>query len=258
LLETQTPDIVIASGRRAVPLVRWIKKHIANVFTVILKDPRTRFSGADLIWVSEHDTLRGDHVMTTLTTPHRHSTGKLALAWATPDPRLKDLPSPRVAVLLGGNSRHHHFSNDDQARLMDNLTRLTEQGVRIMVTPSRRTPETLLAHIKALCVRTQSFFWDGTGDNPYLAILALADAVVVTADSTNMVGEAAATGKPILLFEPSGGHPKITQFLQAMMEKGYAHLFTGQLTGAPYTPIDSTPIIAERIMARMRQRAPDA
>ena len=46
--------------------------------------------------------------------------------------------------------------------------------------------------------------WDGRGENPYLALLALADAIVVTADSYNMVGEAAATGAPILVFEPSG------------------------------------------------------
>ena len=55
----------------------------------------------------------------------------------------------------------------------------------------------------------RGFLWDGTGENPYVPMLALADAVVVTADSVNMVGEAAATGAPILVFEPSGGHPKL-------------------------------------------------
>ena len=47
-------------------------------------------------------------------------------------------------------------------------------------------------------------------------MLALADAVVVTADSFNMVGEAAATGRPILVFEPTGGHPKLDAFLAGL------------------------------------------
>ena len=44
-----------------------------------------------------------------------------------------------------------------------------------------------------------------SGDNPYASILALADAVLVTGDSANMVGEATATGAPVHVFEPSGG-----------------------------------------------------
>ena len=39
--------------------------------------------------------------------------------------------------------------------------------------------------------------WDGGGDNPYLALLADADAIFVTPDSVNMASEAAATGRPV-------------------------------------------------------------
>ena len=41
------------------------------------------------------------------------------------------------------------------------------------------------------------------------SFLAHADAFVVTADSVNMAGEAAATGKPIYIFEPSGGGSQV-------------------------------------------------
>jgi mitochondrial fission protein ELM1 len=91
------------------------------------------------------------------------------------------------------------------------------------------------------------FIWDGTGENPYLAMLALADFVVVTADSSNMVGEAAATGAPILVFEPSGGHPKLDVFLKTMTTKGIVHAFEGRLEGKPYEPLNSTFDIAAAI-----------
>ena len=83
-----------------------------------------------------------------------------------------------------------------------------------MATASRRTPPPLREALVALDDgATAASSGTGRGENPYLALLALADAIVVTADSANMVGEAAATGAPILVFEPSGGHPKLAAFL---------------------------------------------
>ncbi len=54
--------------------------------------------------------------------------------------------------------------------------------------------------------------WDGKGENPYATFLAHADALIVTADSVNMNGEAAATGKPVYVFEPSAGSAKFRRF----------------------------------------------
>ena len=77
-----------------------------------------------------------------------------------------------------------------------------------MATPSRRTPPELLAAVRAGLGGAPGFVWDGDGDNPYAAMLALADAMLVTGDSANMVGEATATGAPVHIFEPSGGGSK--------------------------------------------------
>ena len=41
------------------------------------------------------------------------------------------------------------------------------------------------------------------------AIRANADAILVTADSVNMASEAAATGAPVHVFWPGGGHPRL-------------------------------------------------
>lgn len=242
------PDLAIASGRRAVPYLRHLKRGSGGrTFTVFLKDPRTGTGAADLIWVPEHDRLRGPNVIVTLTPPHRLSPEKLAAARASPDPRLAPLPQPRVAVLVGGDSRHHRFTGADIARFARDLARLAETGTGLMITLSRRTPEPLRVALEDLARRPGVFLWDGTGENPYASMLALADAVVVTADSANMVGEAAATGAPLLVFEPSGGHMKLGAFLTAMEKTGAVHVFHGVLEGRRYPPMDATPIIADAI-----------
>src|SRR3546814_5644221 len=46
------------------------------------------------------------------------------------------------------------------------------------------------------------------GENPYFAYLGLADAILVTADSVNMVCEAASTGKPVYVIDLDGSSDK--------------------------------------------------
>ena len=125
-----------------------------------------------------------------------------------------------------------------------------------MITASRRTPPALREALAALAEAQHGFFWDGAGDNPYTAMLALADAVVVTADSANMVSEAAATGAPILLFELAGAYRKHRRFYRALQAQGVVNPFAGRLEGGRYQPLDSTPLIAEAVaagLARHRQ-----
>jgi mitochondrial fission protein ELM1 len=67
-----------------------------------------------------------------------------------------------------------------------------------------------------------------------------------------MVGEAAATGKPVLVFAPAAGcgHRKIEAFLDGLRAQGAVHDFDGRLEGAAYAPLDSTPEIARAIADR--------
>ncbi len=183
--------------------------------------------------------------MTTLTSPHTVSQEALAVARARPPRQIAALEHPRVAVLVGGDSRHHRFRPDDITRFAASLSKLAATGASLMGSRSRRTPEALATAVAAVFKGSGGWWWDGDGDNPYMALLANADAIVVTADSVNMIGEAAATGMPVLVFEPSGGHGKIGKFLNGLADHGSVHRFDGNLVGRPYEPLDSTREIAQ-------------
>ncbi|KPF63346.1 nucleoside-diphosphate sugar epimerase [Bosea sp. AAP35] len=245
------PDILIASGRRAIAYVRAVRKASNGAtFTVILKDPRMGTGAADLIWVAEHDRLRGDNVLVTTTSPHRLAPQRLERARLTPPSWVAPLPVPRAAVLVGGDSRHHRFRPEDIARFADALDALARSGVALMGSRSRRTTPALDAAVAAVFARHGGWWWDGTGENPYVALLAHADAIVTTADSTNMIGEATATGAPILVFEPHGGHGKLAKFLEALKRQGMVHHFDGALAGTRYVPVDATRAIADAVRQR--------
>jgi mitochondrial fission protein ELM1 len=248
------PDILIASGRRAVPYVRHVKRAShGRTFTVFMQNPRTGPKAADVIWVAEHDGLRGENVIVTLTSPHIVRPTALAAARAAPDPRLARLPHPRVGMILGGNSVNHRFTSANVEALVSLVSMILRDGKGLMITPSRRTPPDMLAAITlaaAQAAPSATFIWDGRGDNPYVPILALADTLVVTGDSVNMVGEAVATGTPVYVYEPSGGHPKMTEFLDRLAAEGAIRRYAGSLDAFAYTPIDATTLIAGEIARR--------
>ena len=86
-------------------------------------------------------------------------------------------------------------------------------------------------------------------------MLALADAVLVTGDSANMVGEATATGAPVHVFEPSGGgSAKLARAVDALIAHGAVRRWSGRLENFRYTPIDSSGDIAAAILSRFAAR----
>ena len=247
------PDIAIGSGRRAVPFLRGIKgASKGRTFTICLKDSRVGERAADFTWVPSHDDLRGRTVMVTLTSPHTLSQERIAAARAELAEDIAALPSPRVTVLLGGPSGRNRFSAANIALLAERVAALASQAGAFLLTPSRRTPASLTTTVSRALEATGRPLrvWNGTGENPYVPWMAAADAIVVTGDSVNMVGEAAAMGRPVLVHRPDALSPKITGFLDAMAAEGAILPIEDGLVTRAFAPRDATPHIAAEALRR--------
>lgn len=250
------PDVLIASGRRSIPYMRYVRRASSGrTFTIFLKDPRVSARFADVVWVAAHDSLRGKNVIVSLAAPHLVSAEALAAARQDPDPRITALPEPRMALLLGGDSRHHAFAEKDRRTLVGAVESMILAGASVMITSSRRTPKSMIDAIRREIADTprRTLLWTGGDDNPYLQMLAHAQTIVVTADSTNMVGEACATSAPVMVYEPTGGHPRITAFINSLQRAGRIRRWLGRLERWPCTPVDDTPRIAREIAARYEE-----
>jgi mitochondrial fission protein ELM1 len=254
------PSIAIACGRKTAPYLRALKRIAGpKVFAVFLQDPRYARREFDLIWTPEHDRLAGPNVIATLTSPHPFSRARLAALRADPDPRIGALKPPRAAILLGGATAAQDLSNADLRRLTEAVKAIVRQGFSVMATPSRRTtPAIIEAAQKGLAEADPArvFFWEGSGDNPYGQMLAHSDAILVTSDSVNMLGEAVATGAPVHIFYLSGESRRIKAFAAALLRKGVARLFEDRLESFAYEPIDSSATIAEAIASRFNAANP--
>ncbi len=124
----------------------------------------------------------------------------------------------------------------------------------IAVTPSRRTPDFLLQSIGDAVADKDAFVWNRQGDNPYVDILANADALVVTADSHNMMSEALATGVGVYAFAPPQLAPKLTWFLESLEKSGDVQRLENHANLEARPPINATNDIVNEVKRRLAER----
>lgn len=191
------PDLLIASGRKSIAASKYIKKMSGGrTFTVQIQDPRISPKHFDLVAVPQHDPTRGENVIVTTATPNRITAEKLEQAKNEFAPLFSTLPSPRIAVLVGGSTKNHKLQEQDLEKLVDTLATLSGQA-SLMVTTSRRTGEYGTRLIQEKLGKPDCYIWDGLSPNPYWGMLAWADYILATNDSTSMLSESASTGKPV-------------------------------------------------------------
>ena len=246
------PDLLIASGRKSIAASRYIKKASGGkTFTVQIQDPRIDPKHFDLVAVPEHDRTRGENVIVTTAAPNRITDLRLTKARNDFAPLFAMMPSPHIAVLLGGNSKTHTITPARMEELGAQLAKL--QG-SLMITASRRTTEEQKAAFLEGLGDHPHWFWDGTGENPYMGMLAWADYVLVTADSVSMLSDAATTGKPVYMIAMDGNSNKFDKFHQNMLNRGVIRRFTGTLEHWSYEPLRDSQRIAQEIQKLMAAR----
>jgi hypothetical protein len=248
------PALTIACGWRSIPLVLAIKRlSQGRTFTVQLQDPRIAFTNFDLVVPPAHDQVSGPNAIVTLGSPNRITPAKLDAAAAHWRTRFDALPTPRIGVLIGGKSKAHRLTEADAEKLAAQLKTLAKDA-SLIVTPSRRTGEAQTKIIVRALEGTRSFVWDGAGENPYFAILALCDAFLVTSDSTNLLTEAATTGKPVHMIDIPGGNAKFARLYRNLINHGIIRRFTGRIESWSYKPLNETAEVAAEIRRRMAAR----
>lgn len=245
------PRLVISCGRRSVPVALAIRKAAeGRTRAVHIQDPRVPLDRFDLVIVPRHDAVTGANVWPSRGALHRITPADLTAAADRFGPRLASLPRPLVAVLIGGTSKAYRMTGDDARRIANQLRTMAHRtGAGLAVTLSRRTGAANAVILRQALADLPGFVWAGEGENPYLGMLALADHIVVTADSASMVSEAASTGRPVHILGLTGGNARFERFHGRLAEDGVTRPFDPTLPTWTYRPLSDTAEAANRIRA---------
>ena len=180
------PDLLIATGRATVAPALAIKRRSPSTVAVQIQNPRAALARFDLIIAPAHDQMTGSNILETTGALHRVTPERLEAATTEFRDRFASLPRPLIGVLIGGANRQYRMSAANADRLGSLLAAAAKaSGGGLAITPSRRTGSDNLKRIAAPLAATAADMdiWDGSGENPYFGILALADALIVTSDS---------------------------------------------------------------------------
>jgi len=255
------PDLVIGCGRNtARPALAIRRAGGGRTLAVQIQDPRVGRGEFDMLVVPEHDRLRGPRVLLTRGAIHRVTAERLAVERRR-FPALDRLARPILGVFIGGSNRAYRLDLRRLGEIAGMIAAvLRRTGGSAVVTPSRRTGEPGLSLLRERLGGLSGAIWDGNGDNPYYAYLAIADALLVTADSVSMVSEAAATGKPVYILGLAGGDAKFARFHETMRKAGITRPFTGQIECWSYNSPDDTAragaALRELVLTHLARRPP--
>jgi len=225
-LQPPWPALAIGCGRQAALLGRILRELSGGAtFVVQILDPRIGCEHFDLVIAPRHDQLHAGNVIQTIGALNPVDDAWLASA-AQAFPAVAQLPRPRTALLIGGPRRGLAL---DAAWLDALIARVDgwrrRDGGSVLITASQRTPAAWRERLRAAFRDGCTCFWGGPADgaNPYASYLALADRLVVTPDSVNMLSEACAVGVPVITRLPAGAPPRLAAFHAELRGQGWLH-----------------------------------
>lgn len=202
ILPDYSPRLVLSIGRTSPPVARWIKRRSGGRTRLVhLGRPWGPTWGLDLVLsTAQYGLEPGEKVVRRLfpfvpLTDGEPMSPALAATFAA-------LPRPWTVVLLGGKSKPHVFNVDAARALAKRCDELrSSDGGSLIVLPSPRTKPPSLEAVAAALGSSAYIHPAGAADNPYRALLHVADRFVITSDSAMMVAEVLAAGRPLELFE---------------------------------------------------------
>ena len=263
LTALRTADIILSTGS-SVAAVNLLLGRILGAKTVTCRRPSPlgvrNFDLAVLPMFSWHGKGPKDNVCQTVGVPNRISPDTLNVKQAQLIQELNLPDAPRIGLLIGGPDRYETITAADAEELGAICeTVATETNAQLLVTTSRRTPIEVTAHLTSIFKHSA---WcplfiepDVPSElaDPYQAILALSDLLIVTADSFTMVCEAASSGRPVIvltLSRETARKPKrykVYQYMeqhaivkQCRLDKLSQSIVDGLTLCVPNTPLQDT------------------
>lgn len=242
------PDLVIAAGRKTIPYLKYIRKASKKECkTIYLQDPRINSKEFDIVWAPEHDSIEGNNVIKTITSPNRVTNELLNYHHDEWLDKLSKLKGPFIGFLIGGKSKAYNFNDAECEKIIQALNFVISNGYTPLITLSRRSPKKLSNRIKNLLINEKNLFYDGQGDNPYFAILKASEIIITTPDSANMISEAINVPKPVYYIDIKSNSKRFNKFINTLVNSGHIRPFENNIDYFQNKKLDPTKEIVDYI-----------
>ena len=238
----QRPDAIITCGRRMAAVGKYFKRQGDSKHIHIL-NPGDSLKKYDIIVFPEHDRLVGPNIISSKGSLHNVSTTSLSHIQLKCKKEGKLYKNKIVSIFIGNPAKSFF-------KKLDKLATEVKQyfpNHDLIVCGSRRTHKKFHTSIRNSFNKV-NLCWlsDKDGENPYHCLLACSEVLIVTADSINMVSEACASNKQVIVIAQNYISPKHKRFIRSLKDRlsEFGDIQT------EHQPIDTITDVARQVLNR--------
>ncbi len=191
-------NVIISCGRKSViPSIHLKNISKKKVFNIHIQDPKVDLNNFDFIIAPEHDSLKGQNVITTKGAIHYLTENEIFKNKDYLRSFIKKDERKICTLILGGPTKYYDYTLNNMENIFSILNELLKKNnFQLVVIPSMRTPKSSIDYATKYFGENHTII-NNVDKKAYLSALSISEKIVVTCDSSSMISEAALTGKPI-------------------------------------------------------------
>ena len=250
------PILLLSAGYRAAAVAVWLKQRRGA--PIVHCGPAGPLAGRHIdltVVTGSADQSAAGRVVPVLGEPSRVSPLLLRQAGRLWQERLEHMPRPRIALITGGPPRGAELSPALAHDLGRRVARLAGmRGGSVLAATGRRTgaeaTEALAAGLSP--VISPLHRWGEPGDDPTLAYLALADAIVVTAELGAEIAQACTTAAGVYVALPGLASLRQRRAIERLVQADQVRWLDDRIAPWSREPLDEAGRVAAEIRRRFR------
>ena len=207
ILRSKNSKILITCGRRmagiSIGLKRIYQKNYKKIFTIHIQNPNITSTYFDFLVVPKHDNLTGKNIIVSEGSLHLVDEKRIKIAYDKLNIKYLKGLKEHIVVLIGGNTKTQKLSDEYAKKFINEINRIQKIfKTKIILCPSRRTPEILLKYFKEKKIKNTIIVEkEDSNENPYPGIIYNSKFIITTTDSINLLSESIGSGKAVFVFD---------------------------------------------------------
>ena len=247
-------DIIISCGRKSViPSIHLKNSLNKKVFNIHIQDPKVDLKYFDFIVAPEHDSIRGQNVISTKGAIHYLTENEINENKDYLNSFIKKDERIIWTLIMGGPTKYYDYSTKNIKEIFTTLSELSKKhNFQLVVIPSMRTPTNIIQCANDYFGDDHTVIID-IDKKAYLSALAIAQNIIVTCDSSSMISEAALTGKPIYIASilPKKKDKRFQRFRNLFRELNITRNLGEEIKDWNYQKLDETNRVANIIKQKI-------
>jgi len=247
-------DVIISCGRKSViPSIHLKNNSNKKVFNIHIQDPKVDLKHFDFIVAPEHDSIKGQNVISTKGAIHYLTENEINENKDYLNSFIKKDERIIWTLIMGGPTKYYDYSTKNIKEIFTTLSKLSkEHNFQLVIIPSMRTPTNIIQYANDYFGDDHTVIMD-VDKKAYLSALAIAQNIIVTCDSSSMVSEAALTGKPIYVASilPKKNDKRFQKFRNLFRELNIIKNLGEEIEDWNYEKLDETNRVANIIKQKI-------